>query len=345
LRRLASFALVAVAALGGCEQGNDGDFDFDAETGASATLTTATTTAGTGTTGTETGSSGDDDPATTEAPSTTETGNDDTSGTDESTGGLPTEPCTTIDVLVVIDNSDAMAEEQARLNVALGPFIALLDEQLPGVLGSIHVAVITTDAPEFVITTPAGECSPYASAASWMLYGPTLSTELACASAVGTMGDPDERPMQMAIEALSPELINIDGFNEGFLREQGPLVVLIVTDEEDDFEATPVWGSQVDLNDDMIYSVSEWVDALAATQDGHVQNVIPLVLVGPVEEPNACPDVWNGMDGAETATRIVEFAESFPHHVIGDICDVEYTTFLNGSVPTIAAACNAWVPE
>lgn len=343
LRRL--FVLGAV--LAACTNGGDGDFDFDSASMTSVTLsTTAPTTTATETgTGTETGTSGAEDPATTETPGTSESGTVDTSGTDDSTGSLPTEPCTTLDVLIVIDNSDAMAEEQARLNVALGPFFALLSQQLPGVMGSIHIAVITTDAPEFVITTPAGECSPYASMANWMLFGATISTELACASAVGTMGDVDERPMQMAIESLSPELQGIDGFNEGFLRESGPLVVIVVTDEEDDFEEVTEWGSQVDYDEDGTYSVDDWVQALAATQDDHVQDVVPLVIVGPVEEPNACPDMWNGVDGAETATRLVEFAESFPHYAIGDICDVEYTTFLNGAVPTIATACNEWVPE
>jgi hypothetical protein len=345
LRRLVVSLVAAIAATGACNQGGDGDFDFDDNTGASVTLTSAPTTTTPGTTGTETGSSGAEDPATTDVPSTTETGTGDTSGTDDSTGILPTEPCTTIDVLIVVDNSDAMAEEQARLNVALGPFFTLINEQLPGVMGSIHVAVITTDAPEFVITTPAGECSPYASTANWMSFGPTLSTELMCASAVGTMGDVDERPMQMAIEALSPALQGIDGFNEGFLRATGPLVLLVVTDEEDDYEAITEWGSQVDYDEDGEFTVADWVQALAATQDGYVQDVVPLVLVGPVEEPNACPDVWNGVDGAETATRLVELAESFPHHAIGDICDVEYTTFLNGAVPAIASACNEWVPE
>lgn len=347
MRRIVLHVWWALVAVTACHQGDDGDFDFMGETGTlSATLTATSTPATDGTdagTGSET--SGTDDPATT-SPDATGTGTDDSSGGDESTTEvLPTEPCTTLDVLIVIDDSLEMAEEQARLNVALGPFVALLNEQLPGVMGSIHVAVITTDAPEFVITTPAGECSPYASAATWMLFGPTLSTELACASAVGTMGDVDERPMEMAIEALAPEMLGIDGFNEGFLREQGPLVLIIVTSEEDDVELPAEWGSQVDYDEDGQFTTADWVDALAATQDGHVQDVIPLVLVGPTEEPNACPDEWNGVDGAETATRIVEFAESFPHYAIGDICDVEYTTFLNGSVPTVVEACNAWVPE
>lgn len=331
MRRFALHVSLVLGSMSACEHGDDGDFDFT-QTDPSATVSASAPTSGpeptgTGTT-TDTGSTGSTGPD----PGTTGTGDGESSTTEV----LPTEPCTAVDILVVIDNSDTMADEQARLGAALPAFIELVNQQLPGVLGSIHVAVITTDAPEFVTASPAMTCLPYASAANWMAYGPTLGTELACASSVGTMGDPDERPMEMAIGALSAELLGVDGFNEGFLREQGPLVVLIVADEEDDHEAVTEWGSVGDPAD--------WVDALAATQGGYVQNVIPLALVG-IPEPNACANPWNGIDGAEIATRIAEFATSFPHHAVGDLCAVEYTTFLNGAVPEIAAACNAWVPE
>lgn len=330
----------AAASLGlGCEQGDDGDFDFgDTLTG--TTLPTVTTTSTVPTTGTETGTgdattgpSTDTDDATGETG--TETGS---TGTDDgsTTEPLQTEACTTLDVLVVIDNSDTMAEEQVRLGAALPPFLALLDQQLPGIMSSMRIAVITTDAPEFVTASPAMDCM-YASGTSYMTFGPDLMTELACATAVGTSGDPDERPMQMAIEALSPEMQGIDGANEGFLRETGPLVILFVTDEEDDFEAVTEWGSVGDPAD--------WVDAIAATQDGQVHNVVPLSLVGH-EPPNACPPYqWNHVDGAEIATRIIEFTEAFPRSGVGDLCAVEYTTFLNSAVTAVTTACNQWVPE
>jgi len=150
------------------------------------------------------------------------------------------------------------------------------------------------------------------------------------------MGDPDERPMQWAADALSPAMQGPGGFNGGFLREQGPLVVVVVTDEEDDLEAITQWGSPGDPAD--------WVLAIAASQGGVVQNVIPLLLVG-VEAPNACPNPWNGIDGAEVAPRLAAFAESFPRNAVGDLCASEYTTFFNAAVPEIAAACAAWVPE
>lgn len=338
MRRFAPLAPWILVTAAACTQGGDGDFDFEGQTAATAAVTmtssatSSATSSGTDITGTD---------QTTDVPTTTtgpEPSSDTSGNADESTTEVvPTEPCTSLDVLVVVDNSDTMAEEQARLNAALNPFLAQLNQQLPGVLGSIHIAVITTDVPEFVTETPAATCTPYASAANWMSFGPMLSVELACAVAVGTAGDPDERPMQMAIEALSSELTGPAGFNEGFLREQGPLLLIIATDEEDDFEVETEWGSVGDP--------AAWVDALAATQSDHVQDVIPLVLVG-IDKPNACPDYqWNGLDGAQLAPRLAEFATSFPHHGVGDLCAVEYTTFLNAALPEVVEACNAWVPE
>lgn len=329
---------VAMALGAACNQGDDGDFDFGDQTG--GTLTTTVTMTSTPATGSE--STAVDPTSTTAAdtdvdPPTGSEGSE--SGTDEgtTTEDLPTQACTTLDVLIVIDNSDTMAEEQVRFGVAIAPFLTLLNQQLPGIAGSIHIAVLTTDAPEFVTSTPAMTCTPYSSGASWMTFGPDTMTELACATAVGTAGDPDERPLQMTIEALSPEMQGIDGANEGFLRESGPLVILFLTDEEDDFEEVTEWGSVGDPAD--------WVDAIAATQDGHVQDVVPLSLVG-TDPPNACPPYqWNHVDGAEIATRIIEFTESFPRQAVGDLCAVEYTTFLNSAVAAVTTACNQWVPE
>ena len=323
-----SASVLALACVVGCKAGDDGEFDFgDGSTG--PTMLTV-------------GESGEVDTSSSGAMGSTEDdGADESSGSDESgeessTGEpLPTVPCTTLDILVVVDNSDTMTQEQAKLGTALAPFVALAQSQLPGVMSSIHVAVLTTDAPEFVTSTPLAQCTPYASGASWMAYGETLTTELACALALGVDGDADERPVQMTIEALAPERIGLGGVNEGFLREDGPLVIVLVTDEEDDFEAETEWGSTGDPAD--------WVTAIAAAKGGYEQDVVVLSLVG-TEKPNACPDEqWNGMDGAEIAPRLVELTESFPHHAVGDVCAAEYDTFFTAAVPQLVDACGSYV--
>jgi len=316
--------------LAACQAGDDGDFDFgDGSTGLSP-LTMGET--GEPATGSSEGTGDSTDDGVGEESS--DAGED--TGDESSTGEpLPTVPCTTLDILVVIDNSDTMAQEQAKLATALGPFIAMAQSQLPGVMDSIHVAVLATDAPDFVTSTPAAECTPYASGASWMALGPTLDAELACATALGVEGDADERPVQMTIEALAPEQLGLGGAHEGFLREEGPLVVVLVTDEEDDFEEETEWGSEGDPAD--------WVAAIAATKGGYEQDVVVLALVG-TEKPNACPDYqWNGVDGAELAPRLIELTESFPRHAVGDVCAAEYGTFLTGAMPQIVEACGSYV--
>lgn len=322
---------LVIAATPACKaEGSGGTFDFgQSTTGGTGLPTTATGSSGSES-GTGSSSSGSDDTASTTAAESS------SGGEESSSGGLPTEPCTGLDVLVVIDDSDTMIEEQGKLTAALSPFFAQLDQALPGIMGSIRVGVITTDAPEFVVANPTMACTPYASAATWMSYGPTLSTELACATAVGTMGDPNERPMQMAIEALGPTMLQLGGPNEAFLREDAPLVLIILTDEEDDLEAVTQWGSEGDPAD--------WVDALAATQAGHVQDVVPLALVG-IAEPNACPFPWDGMSGAEIAPRLAEFVDGFPRGALGDICAADYTAFFTDAVTPVVDACNAHVPE
>lgn len=313
----------------GCNAGEGGDFGFgDGGTG-SATVTEGTTGSD-GSSGTAVGASSS------EGGDGTGTGESTGGGADESTGELPTVPCTTLDILLVIDNSDTMAEEQAKLTTAIGPFIAMAQSQLPGVMGSIHVAVLSTDSPDFVTSSTAATCLPFASGANWMAYGDTLSTELACASDLGVAGDPDERPMQMTIDALSPEQLGLEGFNEGFLREDGPLVIVVVTDEEDDLEEVTEWGSPGDPAD--------WVEAVAAVKGGYPQDVVVLSLVG-IEKPNDCPEYqWNGMDGAELSPRLVEFTESFEHSAVGDVCAGEYGNFLNAAVAQLVAACAEYVP-
>jgi hypothetical protein len=320
---------VLALALAACKAGDDGDFEF----GEGSTGPSPLTTSETGTPATS-GSDGADDSTDDGAD---ESSGGDTDGGDESSTGepLPTVPCTTLDILVVVDNSDTMTEEQAKIAMALGPFVTLAQSELPGVMGSIHVGVLSTDAPELVTSTPTAQCTPYASGASWMAYGDTLTTELACALALGVGGDADERPVQMTIEALAPEQIGLGGANQDFLREEGPLVVIFVTDEEDDFEPETEWGSSGDPAD--------WVAAIAATKGGHEQDVVVLALVG-TEKPNACPDYqWNGVDGAEIAPRLAELTESFPRHAVGDVCGAEYGTFLTGAVPQIVEACGNYV--
>jgi hypothetical protein len=296
-------------------------------------------TAGPMTTGESNGESGD----TTAVGSTGEVddgaessgGQGDESGGSESTTGESVEPCTALDVVFVVDNSDTMIEEQIRLRGAANAFMTQLADQMPEIMGDMHIGVITTDEPQFVVAD-AEPCMPYASGLPYMTFGPTLGAELDCALDVGVAGDPNERPMDMLRGALSDELLMPGGFHDGFVREDALLLVVLVTDEEDDVEAVTQWGSDGDPD--------EWSAALADLKGGHAHDIVVLSLVGR-DKPNECPAFqWDGEDGAEPAPRLIAFTDAFPNAGTGDVCRQEYATFLLDQVPTVVDACADFTP-
>jgi hypothetical protein len=255
-------------------------------------------------------------------------------GPDDDGPGLPTELCSGIDLVFVVNNTYTMFDEQLRLQSAATEFVAEIAGAIPEVTQNMHVGVLTTDDHRFVASTSACE-APYASGASYMVFAETMGDELGCSLEVGIDGDPNDRPVQMLLGALSDEMLVPEGLHDGFLREKALLVVVIATDEDDRLDPVTGWGSVGDPVD--------WATALAGLKGGHAQDVVVLSLVG-TPGPNACPDFqWNGHEGAEVATRLIELTEAFPHGAVGDLCSPEYASFLLGEVPSIADACTEFV--
>lgn len=316
----------ALALLPACNPASSDDgFDFSTETNG------VTGTGGTG------GSSGTAD-GETEEPGTGDStaGTGDSEGSEGSTGELPpAEPCTAVDILFVVDDSEPMIEEQIRLQGSALAFVQQIESSIPTLMEDLHVGVITTD-DELFVQGNAEPCGPYEGGNNWMVSSSTvLATELECALGVGVAGSPNERPMDMLIGALSDENLQPGGFHNGFLREEALLVVVIVTNEEDEFEMDTSWGSAGDP--------ASWVETIAGRKGGWTNDVVVLSLVG-IPEPNACLAPWDGVEGAQHAPRLIEFTESFPQGAVGDVCQAEYAGFLLGVVPGVAAACAGYIP-
>jgi hypothetical protein len=315
-------ALVSACTAGG---GDDG-FDFSTDSNGPATS----------------GSSGGTTEATAGSETTAATAIADSSsgsgGSESSSGddGPPAVPCTSVDIVFVVDNSEPMLEEQIRLRAAALAFVQQIAASIPTLMADVNIGVLTTDDELFVQAT-AMPCAPYEGGNNWMISSSTvLATELECALAVGTAGSPNERPMDMFIASLSDENLEPGAFHNGFLREDALLVVVLVTNEEDDFEIDTSWGSVGDPPD--------WAAAIAGRKGGYANDVVVLSLLG-TEKPNACPDFqWDGTEGAQLSPRLVELTESFPQGAVGDICAQEYATFLLGVVPGVAAACASYTP-
>ena len=254
--------------------------------------------------------------------------------------------CAKVDLLFVIDNSHSMGSNQGALVESFPEFIDDLYATLDST-DSYHVGVVTTDA--YVFNTPecqshgalvartGGEsssdaaCGPY-SGGTYMTEAEDLASSFACAAQVGVDGSIDERPIQAALEALGPT--HAQGCNAGFLREDALLVLVIITDEEDDHTSLfgEAQGSPGEPND--------WFAALEAIV-GIEQNAVVLTICG------GHPDDQCGFPVgalAEPAPRLRAFTTSFTHAYLGDICAGNFGPFFAEAVAVVDLACENFTP-
>lgn len=168
-----------------------------------------------------------------------------------------------VDILWLVDNSQSMAEEQAELAARFREFIdALVDLR-----ADFHIGVITTDmqAPEesgrlqvrpgrvFLPTGGLGVPAELAAACAGLeaelragqpfltrsMYADAndnidverLQQDFQCIASAGIAGSSFERGLDALDRALSPDLLQ--GFNQGFVRDDAFLAIIFLTDEDD----------------------------------------------------------------------------------------------------------------
>ena len=256
-------------------------------------------------------------------------------------GDIPAVPCTTVDLLFVIDNSNSMLDEQANLIASFDGFIAGIQDNLDEA-NDYHIGVVTTDDyvandPEcqelgaLVTQTFEGSCGPFAEGA-FITLADELEGSFTCAANVGVDGSNDERPIDAMLTALSPELNAEGGCNAGFLRDDALLVVVLITDEDDGVIFGQ--GSAGDPGD--------WFGELVGLK-GFESNVVVLALAG-VPPPNNC-SFNDPLEGADVAWRITDFVERFSYGRLGDVCADDYAGFFDDSLDIIDMACTNFMPE
>jgi len=265
--------------------------------------------------------------------------------------------CQKVDVVFVIDNSGSMLDEQQNLVNSFPDFVSEMQAKLEDT-ESYHVGVITSDGNAFntpgcnmhgaLVTKTGGTgssnqtCTPYASGKNYMDETDQLGQKFACAGQVGTMGDGNEQPMFALGQALTPAINGPGACNDGFIRPDALLVVVVITDEEDDHEIAacaqdPQPGSPGEPGD--------WYNAVVGAKGGVEKNVVVLSLTGPVQP--ACPALdkcQGGIDGAEVAARVVTFTQLFTYGSVGQICAPSYKQFFSDAIGTIDSACDNFMP-
>lgn len=170
---------------------------------------------------------------------------------------------------------------------------------------------------------------------------PDLAAAFDCAARVGTNSSLGEKPMESMVQALSGAG-DVATCNAGFLRDNAVLVVVVITDEDDN-------GPHADdLEGDSMGSPQVWYDALVQAKNGNDNAVVAMALIGDGDTPTGIcepldPETYLG---AEPAPRIREFVGLWGDHgIVGSVCSDTYVDFFQSAVETIGSACDEFVPE
>lgn len=280
-----------------------------------------------------------------------------------------------IDFLFVIDNSGSMRDEQINLANSVPKFIQTIQSEIKN-LESFHVGVISTDRDMFGSqgganqkcaklgglkverprnkddkVEPGGKagmnvaCGPYANGLSFMTRKDDLEKTFDCAARLGTSGDGDERPMDALFASMGSELTQKGACNEGFFRKDAILVVVLITDEEDDQRKGPM-GDTGSKGDPV-----SWHDELMKFKGDRPEYVVVLSLIGH-KEPNECATTIPtgeadkmGVDGAEISPRLKAFTELFKKRgSVYDVCAKDYSQSFSKAVDILGSACEDLPP-
>lgn len=269
---------------------------------------------------------------------------------DEGGGGAG---CEKVDFLFVIDSSNSMETNQGALVASFPEFVSGIQSALDGV-SSYHVGVVTSDAYAFnadgctqigaLVTQTGGKdssdetCGPFAQGHRFMTQADDLPEAFACTALVGTGGENDEAMMDAAIAALDPQLNASGACNEGFIRPDALLVMVLITDEDDP-------GTCVNGGQDCSGSAGDpqsWFDDVVVIKQ-HPDNAVVLSLT------RGAPDNMCGSpQGTEKdGDRIIEFVEQFGSTGLrGDVCADSFGSFFAAAIGVVETACNGFIePE
>lgn len=273
--------------------------------------------------------------------------------------------CEKVDFLFVVDSSRSMEDEQANLLDSFPRFITAIRETL--MLDDFQVMAVDAGAVEGSGcdgTLGAGRIADGAGQDCGLSgdkrYADNTQSDLeaafGCMAARGIEGATDEQTMDALVAAVGP-LNEAGGCNEGFVRPDALLVVVIITDEEDSPNDIDGAGAldgtcaPADTDPNSSGGPSEWADALAAAKADNPNAVVVLSLIGDCDVGGDCTGMALGpqgitgpVSGAEPAPRIREFTQQFAFGTVGPICAEDYVPFFTDAVDVVRTACEGFLP-
>jgi hypothetical protein len=254
------------------------------------------------------------------------------------------EGCKKVDFLFVIDDSGSMGDDQANLAAEFPDFITGIQATLEDV-DEYQVGVVATDAYPYniggcnvlggLVSKTGGDqssnatCGPYAEGHNFMTEQDDLGSKFACAAKVGVEGDPIERPMNAMEAAVRKDHGGPGECNEGFLRDDALLVIVVITDEWDGPNDPEFGGSSGDAQ--------SWYDTVVTAKGGIPENVVVLLLH---HIPGMCdpPEIYSN------GQHIIEFVTMFgPNGFLGCITG-DFGAIFGEATGIIQEACDNFMP-
>jgi len=246
-----------------------------------------------------------------------------TAGGSGGTGGTtPSCGCDELDALLIIDNTDSLLEDNIvpllSVLVNLSDYVVELASRTCSFHFGVTSAVAKTNQPDAACNVLGAlsysdadgtECVP---GERFMTDPDTIVENATCFVQTGSANDGNERLMQAMVTAVSdPTLIGPGGCNEGFLRPEAPLLLLFISDRDDD-------NSDIDGNlqpDDP----QAWYQAAVDAKGGDASKVVAMGLLPPGANGEPCE---GGL-----APRFESFFNAFPtgQQQTADICNVGAT--------------------
>ncbi len=251
------------------------------------------------------------------------------------------EGCKKVDFLFIIDNSGSMADNQQDLADNFPNFIEGIQATLEEV-DEYQVGVITSDAYAFnaagcnqlgglVVRTGGTDssnqvCGPYADGHNYMTEADDLGTKFACAAKVGSEGNGLEMPMAAMEVAVRKDLGGPGECNEGFIRDDALLVIVVITDEWDGPGDPEFFGSPG--------NAASWFNTVV-TAKGVAENVVVLSLV----HSAGCPPSDGFLSG-----DIEPFTNMFGANGFIGCIDSDYGDLFMQATTLIDVACDNFQP-
>jgi hypothetical protein len=241
-------------------------------------------------------------------------------------GGLLS--CKKIDVIIAVDNSSSMAEEKSALANTVFPAFATKLLQVSGGIDDFRVGVLDAcPLPANYHTSGVGGACNFASGKVWMEHSdPNLTQEFACVGNVDSSdmqcsgNNDDEQPASAA--AASMENPYLGGPNAGFVRDDALLVVIAITDEDE--QPVPSQTAQGVFQ------------RLANARFGDPKRIVFLGIGGQAN----CSGVYGSANRANQLIAVTDLFKAQSRGVFWDLCAGQLENGLGEALQVIEKACN-----